>query len=128
MGLIHRTFQEIQGYEHTRREKTYFSVAHIIRVDELYCCIFMSLEIKPCRHGSRIRDVEAFWYKIIYFVTLCLTVLIVPNCMTYHDPIFLIIKNHQMFRVRVNHTIRHIKKTKKWLHFFWGWRLDFFGL
>ena len=43
----------------------------------------------PCGLGSRIRDVEAFWYKteikIIYFVPLCLIVLIVPDCMVYPD-------------------------------------------
>ena len=36
------------------------------------------LEIKPCGLGSRIRDVEAFWYKtkikIIYFLRLCVIV------------------------------------------------------
>ena len=36
------------------------------------------LEIKPCELGSRIRDVEAFWYKteikIVYFVPLHTTV------------------------------------------------------
>ena len=39
---------------------------------------YVVLEIKPCGLGSRIRDVEAFWYKreikIIYFVQLCLIV------------------------------------------------------
>ena len=43
-----------------------------------------SLEIKPCRLGSRIQDVEAFWYKteikIIYFVQLCLIALIGCDC------------------------------------------------
>ena len=38
----------------------------------------LTLEIKPCRLVSRIRDVEAFWYKteikIVYFVSLCLIV------------------------------------------------------
>ena len=49
-----------------------------------------TLEIKPCGLGSRIRDLEAFWYKteikIIYFVPLCLIVLIVSDCMVYPDP------------------------------------------
>ena len=40
--------------------------------------VIKKLEIKPCGQGSRIRDVEAFWYKaeirIIYFVPLCLIV------------------------------------------------------
>ena len=48
---------------------------------------FCWLEIKPCGLGSRIRDVEVFWYKteikIIYFVPLCL---IVSDCMVYPDP------------------------------------------
>ena len=48
------------------------------------------LEIKPCGLGSKIRDVEVFWYKteikIIYFVPLCLIVLIVSDCMVYPDP------------------------------------------
>ena len=48
------------------------------------------LEIKPYGLGSRIRDVEAFWYKtefeIIYFLPLCLIVLIVYDCMVYPDP------------------------------------------
>ena len=39
---------------------------------------YIVLEIKPCGLGSRIRDVEAFWYrteiKIIHFVPLCLIV------------------------------------------------------
>ena len=47
------------------------------------------LEIKPCGLGSRIRDVEAFWYKteikIICFVQLCLIALIVCDCMVYPD-------------------------------------------
>ena len=41
------------------------------------------LEIKPSGLGSRIRDVEAFWYKtvmkIIYYVPMCLIVLIVSD-------------------------------------------------
>ena len=57
---------------------------------------YNKLEIKPCGLGSRIRDVEAFWYKteikIIYFVPLCLIVLIVSDCMVYPDPKFLIFK------------------------------------
>ena len=48
------------------------------------------LEIKPCGLGSRIRDVEVFWYKteikVIHFVLLCLIVLIVSDCMVYPDP------------------------------------------
>ena len=48
------------------------------------------LEIKPCELGSGIRDVEAFWYKteikIIYFMPLCLIVLIVSDSMVYPDP------------------------------------------
>ena len=55
--------------------------------------MFFLLEIKPCELGSRIRDVEAFWYKtdikIIYFVQLCLIALIVCDCMVYPDPNFL---------------------------------------
>ena len=36
-------------------------------------CKYTLLEIKPCGLVSRIRDVEALWYKteIIYFVQLC---------------------------------------------------------
>ena len=38
------------------------------------------LEVKPCGFGSRMQDVETFWYKteikIVYFVTLGLIVLI----------------------------------------------------
>ena len=41
-------------------------------------CYLLILEIKPCWLGSRIWDVEAFWYKteikIIYFVWLCVIV------------------------------------------------------
>ena len=55
------------------------------------------LEIKSCWLGSRIRDVEAFWYKteIIYFLQLFLIGLIACDCMVYPDPKFLIfeIKN-----------------------------------
>ena len=51
---------------------------------------YFFIEIKPCRFGSRIQDAEAFWYKteikIIYFVPLCLNVLIVFDCMVYPDP------------------------------------------
>ena len=70
---------------------------------------YFKLEIKPCRLGLRIRDVEAFWYKteiqIIYFVPLCL---IVSDRKVYPDPKFLIFK------------------TKKWPHFFfWGYMLFF---
>ena len=40
--------------------------------------VYLVLEIKPCELGSRIRDVEAFWYKteikIIYFVQLCVII------------------------------------------------------
>ena len=61
--------------------------------------------------GSRIRDMEAFWYKteikIIYFVPLCL---IVFNFMVYPDPKFLIFK------------------TKKRPHFFLRLEADFFIL
>ena len=43
-----------------------------------------TLEIKPCGLDSRIREVEAFWYKteikIIYFVQLCSIALIVCYC------------------------------------------------
>ena len=53
-------------------------------------------QARPCGLGSRIRDVEAFWYKteikIIYFVQLCLIALIVCDCMVYPDPKFLIFK------------------------------------
>ena len=60
--------------------------------------------------GSRIRDVEAFWYeteiKIIYFLQLRLIAMIVSNCIIYPNPKFL------------------ISKTKKKVHlFFWEWRL-----
>ena len=76
--------------------------------------IFWGLEIKLCGLGSRIRDVEAFWYKtdikIIYFVPLCLTV---SDCMVYPDPRFLIFKKYQKFRVRVNYTLRHNQNKKK---------------
>ena len=92
--------------------------------------------IKPCSLGSRIQDVEAFWYKteikIIYFVPLCLNVLIVSDCMVYPDPKFLIFKKiskieYQKFRVRVNHTIGHNENSKKTTSFiFWGCRLIFF--
>ena len=66
---------------------------------------------------------EAFLYKtkikIIYFVPLCLFVLIVSDCMyVYPDPKFLISKRYQKFRVRINHTIRHNQKTKKQPNFF----------
>jgi hypothetical protein len=48
---------------------------------------YLILEINPCGLGSRIRDVEAFWYKteikIIYFVQLCL---IACDCKIYPDP------------------------------------------
>jgi hypothetical protein len=51
------------------------------------------LEIKPCRLGPRIRDMEAFWYKteikIIYFVPLCLIGL---DFIVYPNPKFLIFK------------------------------------
>ena len=61
--------------------------------------LLIRLEIKPCGLGSRIRDVEAFWYKtemkIIYFVPLCLIVLIVSDCMVYPNPKFLIFKKYQ---------------------------------
>ena len=81
--------------------------------------------IKPCSLGSRIQDVEAFWYKteikIIYFVPLCLNVLIVSDCMIYPDPKFLIFKKiskieYQKFRVRVNHTITHNQRNQTQLH------------
>ena len=49
----------------------------------------------------------------IYFVPLCLIVLIVTDCMVYLDPKFVIFKKYQKFWVRVNHTIRHNQKTKK---------------
>ena len=65
---------------------------------------YTALEIKPCRFGSRIRDVEAFWYNRNQNHLLCasyLIVLIVSDCIVYPDPKFLI------SRVRVNHTIRH---------------------
>ena len=55
-----------------------------------------SLEIKLCGLGSRIRDVEAFWYKteikIIYFVQLCLIALIVCDSIVYPGPKYLIFK------------------------------------
>ena len=55
----------------------------------LFLCFFI-LKIKPCGLGSRIWGVEAFWYKteikIIYFMPLCLIVLIVSDCMVYPDP------------------------------------------
>jgi hypothetical protein len=53
---------------------------------------YFQLEIKPCRLGSRIWDVKAFWYKteikMIYFVPLCLILLIFSDCI-----VFLNIKN-----------------------------------
>ena len=59
-------------------------------------CNYDTLEIKPCGLGSRIRDVEAFWYKteikMIYFVPLCL---IVPDCMVYPDP-----KKYQKLKIK----------------------------
>ena len=71
-----------------------------------YYCI---LEIKPRVLGSRIRDVEAFWYKteikIIHFVPLCLIVLIVSDCMVYLDPKFLIFKKSKV-RFKTNFDIR----------------------
>ena len=85
-------------------------------------------EIKPCGLGSRIWYVEAFWYKtefkIIYFVKLCLIVLIVSDCL----PWIYFLSTYNKFRVRVNHPIGHNQRTKKWPHFFfWGWRLIFFS-
>ena len=72
------------------------------------------LEIKPCGLCSRIRDVEAFWYKteikIIYFVPMCFIMLIVSDCMIYHDTKSKI--KYQIFRVRVNHTIRRNQKKE----------------
>ena len=57
--------------------------------------------------GSRIRDVEAFWFKteikIIYFVTFYLIDLILSDCMVYPDLILNISKIH----------IKHNQKTKK---------------
>ena len=74
---------------------------------------YFLLEFKPCGLGSRIQDVGAFLYKaeikIIYFVKLCLIVLIVYDYMVYPDPKSKI--NYQTFRVRVNHAVRHNQKT-----------------
>ena len=51
--------------------------------------LFSILEIKTCGLGPRIQDVEVFWYKteikIIYFVPLCLIVLIVSDCIRYNQ-------------------------------------------
>ena len=47
--------------------------------------------------------------------------------MVYPDPKRISKIKYQKFRVRVNHTIGHYQKTKKWPHFFsesGGW--DFF--
>ena len=83
-------------------------------------------EIKPCGLGSRIWYVEAFWYKtefkIIYFVKLCLIVLIVSDCL----PWIYFLSTYNKFRVRVNHPIRHNQRTKKWPHFFLRLEADFF--
>ena len=85
--------------------------------------LFISLEIKPCGLVSRIRDVEAFWYKreikIIYFVPLCLILLIVSDCI-----VFLNIKN---LGFGWTTAIRHNQKLKNGLIFFFS-RLeaDFF--
>ena len=61
---------------------------------EITFAFYILLEIKPCRLGPRIRDVEAFWYeteiKIIYFVPLLC--LIVFDRMVYPDPKFFIFK------------------------------------
>ena len=63
-------------------------------------------EIKPCGLGSRIWYVEAFWYKtefkIIYFVKLCLIVLIVFDCL----PWIYFLSTYNKFRVRVNHPVK----------------------
>ena len=74
---------------------------------------YKSLKLKPWRFASRIRDLEAFWYKTeiktIYVVQLCLIGSIECDCMVYPDLKF----------VRF--------KPRNWTHlFFWGWRLILF--
>ena len=59
---------------------------------KLLLCNINSLEIKPCGIGSRIQDVEAFWYKteikIVYFVRLCVIVWFTPTLKLKDDLIF----------------------------------------
>ena len=62
-------------YHNDARTKASCFVKCLFRMPtELSYCNCLVLEIKPCGLGSRIWDVEAFWYKgeikIIYFVWL----------------------------------------------------------
>ena len=70
---------------------------------------YILLEIKPCGLGSRIRNVEAFWYEteIIYFVRLCWLCVIVWFTLTL--------------------TFWYLK-LKNWLFFFLRLEADFFIL
>ena len=106
------------------------------------CCKnrFATIEIKPCGLVTRIRDVEAFWYKteikIIYFVPLCLILLIlliVSDCIVYPDPKFLIFKRYQKLDIKnlgSGQTIQSdtIKKLKNGLIVFLRLEADFFLL
>ena len=81
---------DIYNFDH-RKRKSHTNKTKISR-NKFYVKVrtYKLLEIKPCGLGSRIRDVEAFRYKteikIIYFVPLCLILLIVSDCMVYPDP------------------------------------------
>jgi hypothetical protein len=85
--------------------------------------LYYILEIKPCGLVSRIRDVEAFWYKteikIIYFVPLCLILLVVSDCI--HS-----FFKYQKLRVVLNHCHQTQSKTKKTASFFLRLEADFF--
>ena len=52
-------------------------------------CFYLILEIKLCGLCSGNPDLEAFWYKAeiktIYFVLLCLIVLILSDCLVYPE-------------------------------------------
>ena len=86
--------------------------------------IFLRIESKPCGIVHRIRDVGTFWFwyktdiKIIYFVPLCLILLIVSDRSLF---------KYQKFWVQVNHCHHTQSKTKKRAQFCLGWRLVFLG-
>ena len=64
--------------------------------------IYEELEIKPCGFGSRIEDVEVFWYKkeIFYFVWLCWFCVIVWFTLTLNFW-YLKLKNILIFSLRL---------------------------
>ena len=72
----------LQGAESFHKENSIWSISK-------NTCYTRNQALRAC---SRIRNVEAFWYKteikIIYFVPLCLILLIVSDCI-----VFLNIKN-----------------------------------